>query len=72
MLRHEAHYCRYSATMAFGRRNPRISVVGGIVMDTVGNQDIVLFAPSNGTHGFVNLGYTFEKRSGEICADGTS
>ncbi len=51
---------------------PRVEAAGGVVTDSVGGRDIVVFTAEGGLHAFENPGHVFELRNGRIQADGTT
>lgn len=57
---------------AIGYPVPRVEAAGGIVTDTVGGHDVVVFATESGIHSFENPGFEFQNEGGEIRADGTT
>ena len=56
---------------AIGYPEPRVNDDGGVVTDTVGDLDVVVFATDEGLHAFENPGYEFEPTGGAFRADGT-
>lgn len=46
--------------------------VGGVVTDTVGDLDVVVFATGDGIHAFENPGYEFTAIDGTFQADSTT
>jgi len=57
---------------ALGFPLPRVLDAGGIVQETIGEKDVVVFATEEvGIHGYLNHGYSFSRSEDEFRADGT-
>lgn len=56
---------------AIGYPTSRVEAAGGIVTDTVGGRDIVVFATDNGIHAYEDPGFEFETQDGTIYAAGS-
>jgi len=57
---------------AVGFPVPRVKAARGVVTDSVGDRQVVVFASDDGVHAFENPGFDFERRDGSIRADGTT
>ncbi|MFB6270362.1 MAG: DUF3179 domain-containing protein [Halobacterium sp.] len=58
---------------AVGFPLPRVRDAGGVVQTTVGGLDVVVFATDDaGVHAYRDPGYEFERRDGDVRADGTT
>lgn len=58
---------------ALGFPLPRVRAAGGVVHETVGETDVVVFATDDGIHAFENPGYEFGRSDeGRFRADGTT
>jgi len=60
---------------AVGYPLPRVEAAGGVVTDTVGGRDVVVFAVDVGLHAFEDPGVGFERADGTdgaFHADGTA
>ena len=57
---------------AMGYPIPRVDAEDGIVTDSVGGLDIVVFTSKGGIHAFTNPGFAFTRRDGVVHADGTT
>ena len=51
---------------------PRVEEAGGVVTDTVGGLDLVVFAEGGSIHAFEDPGYDYERRDGSVIADGAT
>jgi len=54
---------------AVGYPLPRVRDAGGVVTDTVGGLDVVVFAVDDALHAFEDPGYEFERVDGDDAAD---
>ena len=57
---------------AVGYPIARVERAGGVVTDTVGGLDIVVFADGDGCYAFEDPGFDYERREGAFVADGTT
>ena len=57
---------------AVGYPEHRVRDAGGVVTDTVGGSDVVVFATDDGMHAFANPGYEFESTGDGFRVDGTT
>ncbi|MDS0475531.1 DUF3179 domain-containing protein [Natrinema sp. 1APR25-10V2] len=57
---------------AIGYPESQLEAAGGVVTDTIGGRDIVVFATDDGIHAFENPGFEFEHRDGALSAAGTT
>lgn len=57
---------------AVGYPIPKVAAADGVVSDTVGGLDVVVFATEDGIHAFENPGIAFEPATEGIRADGTT
>jgi len=58
---------------AVGFPLPAVRAASGVVQETVGGRDVVVFATAEaGIHGFADPGYDFERVDEEFVADGTT
>jgi hypothetical protein len=55
---------------AVGYPAPAVAAQGGVVTDTVGDLDVVVFRTDDGLHAFENPGYEFAVADGGFAADG--
>ncbi|MEF8825079.1 MAG: DUF3179 domain-containing (seleno)protein [Halapricum sp.] len=51
---------------------PRVQEEGGLVSDSVGDQDVIVVSSGSDIHAFENPGYEFELRNGTLYGDGVS
>jgi hypothetical protein len=57
---------------AVGYPEPAVRDAGGVVTDTVGDTDVVVFATDEGIHAFESPGYEFDATAGGFRADGAT
>lgn len=57
---------------AMGYSIPEVDATGGVITDTVGGLDIVVFLSDGEIHAFENPGFEFEPHDESFYADGTS
>jgi hypothetical protein len=57
---------------AVGYPVERVEAAGGVVTDTVGGLSVVVLAGDGGVHAFEDPGSAFERRDGDVVADGAT